>query len=66
MRKVEIGQIIKERRDLLNITQKDLAEIVGVSLRSLVDIESGNGNPTIDQLSKILNALGLALKISAL
>ena len=66
MTKNEIGQIIKERRVYLNITQKDLAEIVGISLRSLVDIEKGNGNPTIDQLNKILNALGLAIKISTL
>ncbi|HCY75811.1 MAG TPA: transcriptional regulator [Ignavibacteriales bacterium] len=64
MTKIEIGQIIKERRVYLGITQKDLADIVGISLRSLVDIENGNGNPTIDQLNKILNALGLTLKIS--
>lgn len=66
MTKNEIGQIIKERRVYLSITQKDLAEIVGISLRSLVDTEKGNGNPTIDQLTKILNALGLTIKISAL
>jgi y4mF family transcriptional regulator len=64
--KNEIGQIIKKRRIYLGITQKDLAEIVGISLRSLVDIEKGNGNPTIDQLTKILNALGLTIKISVL
>ncbi len=64
MTKIEIGQIIKERRVYLGITQKDLADLVGISLRSLVDIENGNGNPTIDQLNKILNALGLTLKIS--
>ena len=66
MTKNEIGQIIRERRVFLAITQKDLAEIVGISLRSLVDIENGNGNPTVDQLNKILNALGLIIKISAL
>lgn len=66
MTKNEIGQIIKERRVYLSITQKDLAEIVGISLRSLVDTEKGNGNPTIDQLTKILNALGLTIKISVL
>lgn len=65
MEKIEIGQIIKDRRVYLGITQKDLAEIVDISLRSLVDIENGNGNPTIDQLNKILNALGLTIKISA-
>jgi y4mF family transcriptional regulator len=66
MTKIKIGQIIKERRTSLGVTQKDLSEIVDISLRSLVDIENGNGNPTIDQLNKILNALGLTIKISAL
>lgn len=66
MTKNEIGQIIKDRRFYLGITQKDLTEIVDISLRSLVDIENGNGNPTIDQLNKILYALGLTIKISAL
>ena len=66
MTKNEIGQIIKDRRVYLGITQKDLSEIVDISLRSLVDIENGNGNPTIDQLNKTLNALGLTIKISVL
>lgn len=66
MTKNKIGQIIKERRVFLGITQKDLSEIVDISLRSLVDIENGNGNPTIDQLNKILNAIGLTIKINAL
>ena len=63
MTKKEIGQVIKERRKFLKIRQKDLSEIVGISLRSLVDIETGKGNPTIDQLNKILDVLGLSIKI---
>ena len=63
MTKKEIGQVIKERSKFLKIRQKDLSEIVGISLRSLVDIETGKGNPTIDQLNKILDVLGLSIKI---
>jgi transcriptional regulator with XRE-family HTH domain len=63
MKKIEIGQIIKERRKYLNITQKDLSEIVGIGLRSLINIENGIGNPTFDQLQKIAAALGMELKI---
>jgi transcriptional regulator with XRE-family HTH domain len=44
--------------------QKDLSEITGISLRSLIDIESGKGNPSINQLNKILDALGLTLKLT--
>lgn len=63
MNKEKIGNIIKMRRSLLRISQGDLSEISGVSLRSLKAIETGKGNPTIDQLKKILVPLGLSIKI---
>ena len=63
MTKNEIGQNIRERRKFLRITQKELSEIVGIGLRSLIDIESGKGNPTIEQLQKIVSALGLTIEI---
>ena len=63
MDKRKIGSIIRERRKFLNITQKDLSEIVNIGLRSLINIENGNGNPTYDQLRKISEALGLELKL---
>ena len=37
--------------------------IVGIGLRSLVDTEQGKGNPTIDQLHKITEALGLTIEV---
>ncbi|MBC7923161.1 MAG: helix-turn-helix transcriptional regulator [Ferruginibacter sp.] len=59
-----VGQQIRDRRQFLRITQGDLAEIAGVSLRSLIDIERGKGNPGIHQLMKILDVLGLKIEIS--
>ena len=64
MNLIEIGQTIRNRRKFLSIMQKDLSEITGISLRSLIDIESGKGNPSINQLNKILDALGLTLKLT--
>ena len=58
-----LGQQIRNRRQLLLITQGDLAEIAGVSLRSLIDIEQGKGNPGVHQLMKILDVLGLKIEI---
>ena len=63
MNKIEIGKIIKNRRKFLSITQKELSEIIDAGLRGLIDIENGKGNPTIEQLEKILNALGLSIEI---
>lgn len=54
---------IKERRKILNVTQETLAEISGVGLRTLKQLESEKGNPTLDTLLKISDALGLELKL---
>jgi transcriptional regulator with XRE-family HTH domain len=59
----EIGNVIKQRRKFLKITQKDLSEIANVSLRSLIQAEQGNRNMTVNQLSKILDVLGLKIDI---
>jgi y4mF family transcriptional regulator len=64
MTKNEIGIAIKDRRKFLKMTQKELADIVDAGLRSLVDIENGKGNPTIQQLNKILDVLGLKINIT--
>jgi transcriptional regulator with XRE-family HTH domain len=50
---------LKERRDALHVTQETLADISGVSLRTLKQFESGKGNPTLETLSKLSEALGL-------
>ena len=54
---------IKERRKILDVTQETLAEISGVGLRTLKQLESGNGNPTLETLQKICDALGLEIKL---
>ena len=54
---------IKERREILQITQETLAELSGVSLRTLKQFESGKGNPTLQTISKLANALGLELSL---
>ena len=59
----DIGSEIKKRRKYLGITQIDLAEITSISRRSLQYIESGKMNPSIEQLEKILEALGLEINI---
>ena len=53
--------IIKERRMLLGLTQQDLADYTGLSLRIIKSIEAGKGNPSVATLSKIAATLGLEL-----
>lgn len=52
---------IKNRREMLQVTQETLAELAGVSPRQLKQFESGKGNPTLQTLTKIGNALGMEL-----
>lgn len=59
----ELGQAIRKRRLLLDITQEDLAQISGTSLRSLKAMEKGEANPTWSQLAKVLEAVGWRLEL---
>jgi len=58
-----IGKIIKERRGVLGITQRQLAELAGVAINTLTKIERGEANPSIKTLILILDTLGLEITI---
>lgn len=58
-----IGQAIKERRRMLKITQRTLAELSDVGGNTLTKIERGEANPTLAVLGKILDTLGLRLTV---
>ncbi len=58
-----IIQQLKARRVALQVTQVMLADLSGVSLRALKQFESGKGNPTLDTLSKLADALGMEVNL---
>jgi len=60
---MHIYQTIKERRFVLNITQQDLADISGVGLRTVKQIETGKANPAINTLQKIASVLGMEITL---
>lgn len=55
----ELIHIIKERREMLQVTQENLAQLSGVGLRTLKQFESGKGNPTLLTFQKLADVLGL-------
>jgi len=57
----ELIQIIKERREVMQVTQETLAELSGVGLRTLKQFESGKGNPTLLTLQKFADVLGMEI-----
>ena len=63
MNKEEIGRYIAERRDTLNVSQMRIAESCGVSVHTLSNLETGNGNVTLDTLLKVTGVLGLKVKV---
>lgn len=58
-----VGQAIRDRRKELKITQPHLAEVAGVSTNTLYKLEKGQGNPTLDVLTKLAEVLGMELKL---
>lgn len=59
----KIAKIIQERRDYLNLTQKDVAEMAGITFKSISEIELGIRNSSINTLNKVLDVLGLELSV---
>jgi transcriptional regulator with XRE-family HTH domain len=59
----ELIKTLKQRREMLRVTQETLAELSGVGLRTLKQFESGKGNPTIKTLQKLADVLGLEVSL---
>ena len=59
----ELGHKIRNRRILLGLLQPELSLISGVSIRTIQQIEQGNGNPSLETLIKLADPLGLDLEL---
>lgn len=53
---------MKQRREILSLTQRDLAEMSQVGLATIKDIERGKGNPALNTVEKILDVLGIEIE----
>lgn len=60
---VIVGAII-EKRTALGISQRDLADMCGITQSSVARIETFKTTPKIDTLLKIMQPLGLKLTVS--
>jgi transcriptional regulator with XRE-family HTH domain len=58
---IETGKLLKFRREFLNLRQQDLAEMSGITSRTIHLIESGTGNPSVETLEKLATVLGMEL-----
>lgn len=63
MHQADLIQRLKARREQLGVTQEQLAELAAVALRTVKELDSGKGNPTVSTLIKLADVLGMELKL---
>ena len=59
MTKKKPGALIREARNSLKLTQRDLAAMVGVKASHIAYIEADQRNPSLHLLSRLADTLGL-------
>lgn len=59
----EIGQLIKQRRKSVKVTQRTLAAASGTGLKFIVELEQGKPTCQIQKIMTVLNTLGLRVII---
>jgi y4mF family transcriptional regulator len=58
-----LSEAIRERRKALGITQAQLADLSGVSVRAIFELENGNKSMSFKRVLLILEALGLQFNL---
>ncbi len=57
----QLGNIIRERRNELSLSQENLSDRSDVAIKTIHSIELGKANPSVNTLGKILDNLGLQI-----
>ncbi len=60
---INLGATVKSCRKALNLSQTELAELAGVSLNYVSQLENGKPRIQFDKLLDVLGVLGLELEI---
>lgn len=58
-----MGGLIRERRMILGLTQQELADYAGMSLRMLVALENDKANPSLKILESLASVLGMEVTL---
>lgn len=59
----DIGQLVKQRRKKLKVTQRNLALTSGTGLRFIIELEQGKPTCQLEKVLTVLRTLGLTLTI---
>lgn len=61
-----LGAVLRTARKRLGLTQSDLALAAGVGLRFIVDLERGKPTVRLEQVLRVIDALGGSLTLGGL
>lgn len=60
-----LGDVVRQTRKALRLTQPQLALAAGVGVRFIVDLEAGKPTVRLENVLRVLQALGATLSISS-
>jgi len=60
----QIGELIRDTRKSLDVTQKDLALTSGTGLRFIIELEKGKETCEIGKALRVLQTLGIKMKLT--
>jgi len=58
-----LGSLIRERRQLLQLTQNEVASLAGCSKLFIVQLEAGKRTIRLEKLMDVLTVLGLQIRL---
>lgn len=61
-----LGDFVRQTRKALRLTQPQLALAAGVGVRFIVDLEAGKPTVRLENVLRVLQALGITLAVSGL
>lgn len=61
----DVGRHLEAHRERLGQSRRELARKLGVSDVTLLELERGTGNPTLERVEKVAADYGLTFSISA-
>ncbi|WP_302964470.1 helix-turn-helix domain-containing protein [uncultured Adlercreutzia sp.] len=59
----QIAKAMLDGRTARNLTQKELAEITGITQSDISKLENGNANPSLRTLERLAAGLGMRIKL---
>ena len=59
----QIAKAMLDGRSARNLTQKELAEITGITQSDISKLENGNANPSLRTLERLAAGLGMRIRL---